>query len=157
MDVTCTRRLEFDAAHRVMRHESKCRNLHGHRYAVELTARVVAGELDQLGRVVDFSVLKNVVGGWIDEHWDHGTILNKDDVDTAAFVDGKGWKLYLMEDNPTAEVMARFILDKANSLLSHADGLPRYGVRITHVRVYETPNCWADSRTVESREGLYSL
>ena len=61
---TCTRKLEFDAAHRVMEHESKCRHLHGHRYVAEVT--VATSELDGLGRVLDFGLLKTELGGWID-------------------------------------------------------------------------------------------
>ncbi len=32
-----TRRLEFDAGHRIPDHKSQCRHLHGHRYAIEIT------------------------------------------------------------------------------------------------------------------------
>ncbi|MHB8760606.1 MAG: 6-pyruvoyl trahydropterin synthase family protein, partial [Thiobacillus sp.] len=32
-----TRRLEFDAGHRIPNHGSQCRHLHGHRYALEIT------------------------------------------------------------------------------------------------------------------------
>ena len=32
-----TRRLEFDAGHRIPDHRSQCRHLHGHRYAIEIT------------------------------------------------------------------------------------------------------------------------
>lgn len=54
--ITCTRRLEWDAMHRIPRHESKCRAFHGHRYAAEITC--LAPELDSPGRVVDFGVVK---------------------------------------------------------------------------------------------------
>ena len=50
--IICTRKLEFDSAHRVMEHESKCKMLHGHRYALE--ASFAATKLDNLGRVIDF-------------------------------------------------------------------------------------------------------
>ena len=132
---TCTRKLEFDSAHRVMKHESKCRNLHGHRYIAEITAR---GALDALGRVIDFSVLKGVVGEWLDEYWDHGVILNKKDGELVDFVMDQGWKCFVMEDNPTAETMAAFLYRKSNELLAGS------GVAVVHVRLYETPNCWAD-------------
>ncbi len=135
---TCSRRLEFDAAHRVMRHESKCRHLHGHRYVAEITA---AGDhLDAIGRVVDFGVIKEVVGAWIDDHWDHGTILNRDDRELAEFVDARGWRLYTIDGNPTAEILAAELLTIANGLLRDAAA----GVEVVHVRLYETPNCWAD-------------
>ena len=132
---TCTRKLEFDSAHRVMKHESKCRNLHGHRYVAEVTAE---GNLDALGRVIDFSVLKDVVGWWIDEEWDHGVILNQADGPLIDYVKDQGWKCYVMNDNPTAETMAAYLFAKANELLSGS------GVAVVHVRLYETPNCWAD-------------
>ena len=66
MRVYCTRRLEFDAAHRVLRHESKCATLHGHRYRVDI--EVSAPKPDSAGRAVDFSVLKTIIGGWIDRY-----------------------------------------------------------------------------------------
>lgn len=64
-----TRRIEFDAGHRITRHESRCAHPHGHRYVAEVT--VAAPELDPAGRVVDFGVMKQILGAWIDEHWDH--------------------------------------------------------------------------------------
>ena len=82
--ITCTRRIQFCAGHRVKNHESKCRNLHGHNYVVWITAKLDAGT-DELGRVVDFSVLKARIGGWIEDAWDHGFILwDQDDEAIAA-------------------------------------------------------------------------
>ena len=57
-----TRRLEFDAGHRIPNHGSQCRHLHGHRYALEVTVGgpVVAtpGAADE-GMVIDFSAVKS--------------------------------------------------------------------------------------------------
>ena len=75
--IFATRKLHFDAAHRVMQHESKCKYLHGHRYVVEATFE--AAQLDDLGRVVDFGVIKERLGQWLDAHWDHATILYQKD------------------------------------------------------------------------------
>lgn len=135
-NANCTRRLEFDAAHRVMRHESKCANLHGHRYVVDIT--VEADALDSVGRVVDFSVIKERMGKWIDEHLDHGTIVNREDEDLRAFCEAHGWKVYAMDGNPTAENLARLLHEVAGVMLG---GL---GVSVRRVRVYETPNSWSD-------------
>jgi len=131
----CTRKLEFDAAHRVMRHESKCRNLHGHRYIVELTAE--ADDLDSLGRVIDFSLLKKVCGTWLDVHWDHGLICHEDDGELINLCNEQDWKSYILPFNPTAENMAKYLFNKFQELLMG-------NIRISHIRVYETPNCWAD-------------
>lgn len=135
MNQSCTRRLEFDAAHRVMRHESKCRNLHGHRYVVEITA---SGKLDTVGRVIDFGVLKETVGGWIDEHWDHGLIVNHKDTELIELCTNAGWKVYVLQTEPTAECMAPYLLSQSNTLLRGTS------IVVTHIRLYETPNCWAD-------------
>ena len=132
----CTRRLEFDSAHRVMLHESKCRHLHGHRYVAEVT--VAASELDDLGRVIDFSCIKELVGGWIDAELDHGTLANDNDHDLIELCRDSEWKVYTMPCNPTAENIARLLFEKGNELLCGK------GVWVTHVRIYETPNCWAD-------------
>lgn len=132
----CTRVLEWDAAHRVMQHESKCRHLHGHRYKAEITCE--CPELDELGRVVDFGVIKSKVGGWIDTNWDHGTIANEKDTDLISLCRANDWKCYPLEGNPTAEIMGLYLYKKANLILR------TFQLRVVHVRLYETPNCWAD-------------
>jgi len=133
---TCTRRIQFCSGHRVQGHENKCRNLHGHNYVVFITA---CGMLDDLGRVIDFGVIKEKVGGWIDENWDHGFVLGEDDHQARAVIGGMvGQKLYIMPHNPTAEWMADFLLyDVCPDVL---DGT---GVRVDKVVLWETENCYA--------------
>ncbi len=146
MNTTCTRILEFDAAHRVVNHESKCATLHGHRYKVEITAE--AEKLDAIGRVIDFSVLKDKVGTWIDTYWDHTTILFDQDVET---VKALRWiprykEPFVCPFNPTAENMAEYLLTEVcHSVLKDT------GVVVTKVRVWETPNCYAES-TLKKRK-----
>ena len=136
--ITCTRRLEFDAAHRVMRHESKCRYLHGHRYAVEVT--VSAPELDSLGRVVDFGVIKEKLGAWIDECWDHQAILWEDDQELGeAIAEKTGQQIYYLPYNPTAENMARYLLEEVCPQLFLK---PLITEKVT---IWETPNCRAEA------------
>lgn len=120
-----------------MRHESKCRHIHGHRYILDVTC--VADGLDPLGRVIDFSVVKSVFGAWVDEYWDHGALLNIDDTDVIRFFNASGFKVYLMDGNPTAENIAICARKVADELLAP------YNVRVESVRCYETPNCWSDS------------
>lgn len=138
-DVTCTRRIQFAAGHRVHRHESKCRNLHGHNYVAMLTAEADEG-LDPLGRVIDFSVLKELVGGWIDRHWDHGFLVMRGDADAqAALACVEGQKLYLLDANPTAENMALHLLHEVGPKV-----LEGTGVRLVRVELWETENCRAE-------------
>jgi len=151
---TVTRRLEFDAAHRVLHHESKCKHLHGHRYQVLIT--ISAPGLDDLGRVIDFGVVKSIVGKWIDQNWDHNIILHKDDPLAKAYeweefgedrprARWQNWirsvfadkTPFIMESNPTAENLASELFRRIN---------PQFPSHITIkcIRIYETPNCYAD-------------
>ncbi len=154
--ITCTRRLEWDAAHRVLRHESKCATLHGHRYRAEITCAAI--DLDSVGRIVDFSVVKERIGGWIDRYLDHTTIVNAEDHDLIDFctrehaANEKKKRPYVIEGEPTAENIASLLVGVGAGLLSGKMGVepgPMHrtdsGVWITRVRVYETPNCWADA------------
>lgn len=136
-----TRRLEWDAAHRILRHESKCASLHGHRYAAEI--EVSAPELDPQGRVIDFGVIKEVVGSWIDSNWDHTTLVNYEDKVLKAFVDsefaqGKR-KPFYFDCEPTAENIAKRLFEEAEELIEARE----HSIRMECVRVWETPNCSA--------------
>uniref|UniRef100_A0A2C9LAE2 6-pyruvoyltetrahydropterin synthase n=1 Tax=Biomphalaria glabrata TaxID=6526 RepID=A0A2C9LAE2_BIOGL len=141
--ITCTRILEFDAGHRVFGHESKCSHAHGHRYKIEIEASAMSG-LDSKGRVIDFSVLKGIVGTWIDENWDHGFIVNNEDPLKSLLIQiphcvGGLQKVYVMDENPTAENIAKHLGSKVcPDLLKNTD------VTVTHIRIWETPNCYAD-------------
>ncbi len=137
----CTRIIEFDAAHRLVGHETKCANIHGHRYKVEIT--VEAPELDTVGRVVDFSVIKSVVGEWIDDKLDHTMILYVKDSETIEFVRRINKKPpYIMQTEPTAENIASVLLSVADSLIRSEDE----ALRVVQIRLWETPNCFADAR-----------
>ena len=134
--VTCTRRLEWDAMHRIPRHESKCAAFHGHRYAAELTC---LAPLDDRGRVIDFGGVKERVGGWIDENWDHTAILQRDDPDPAiqllaASNAAHGRPVYGMDVPPTAEQLAAELARIAQGLLADT------GVKLVRLRIWETPN-----------------
>src|SRR4051812_35432144 len=107
--INCTRRITFASGHRVWRHESKCAHFHGHNYVAFFHARGAA--LDDIGRVIDFGELKKRLGGWVDENWDHGFILCRDDraaIEAVGQLEGQ--KLFLMDATPTAENMADHLL-----------------------------------------------
>lgn len=146
MLISATRRLQYAIGHRVFRHESKCRHLHGHNYVFFLTAESIedgspAG-LDPLGRVIDFGVLKELFGSWLETNWDHGFLLwDADDEAIAAIRMLPGQKYSLLPYNPTAENMARFLLDEIGPKL-----LVNRNIRLVKVVVYETENCIVEVR-----------
>lgn len=135
--ITCTRLLEFDAAHRVDKHESKCKYLHGHRYKVEATFS--AKELDSLGRIIDFGVIKERLGSWLDANWDHTMVLWEKDKTLGEQVAAYTHQVvYYLPYNPTAENMARYLLEEiCPTLFSDAD------ITCSQILIHETPNCYA--------------
>lgn len=133
------RRIQFCAAHRLCKHEDKCAHLHGHNYVVCFHAG--GEELDDLGRLVDFGVLKDRLGGWIDTHWDHGVICYKEDQELIEAMKAlPGQKLFVLDDNPTAENLARYLLNVVGPR-----ELAGLGVKLVRVVLWETENCCAEA------------
>ena len=52
MSLSIMRRFTFCAGHRLVGHEGKCQNLHGHNYTLEVY--VTGREQDEVGRILDF-------------------------------------------------------------------------------------------------------
>ncbi len=141
-----TRRLEFDAGHRIPNHHSQCRHLHGHRYAIEVTVSgdivTVEGDAEQ-GMVADFAGLKSLLQQHIVARWDHAFLAYAGDSAVVEFLKTlPGHQTVLFEAPPTAEHLAF----AAFRILEQAFAVA-YGerIRIDRVRIYETPNCWADA------------
>jgi 6-pyruvoyltetrahydropterin/6-carboxytetrahydropterin synthase len=133
------RRIQFCAGHRVMGHEGRCAHLHGHNYVAFFHA--AADRLDPVGRVVDFGVLKERLGGWIDAHWDHGFVHAAADEEVAQVYARHlpGHKRFALPDNPTAENLARYLLEVVGP-----GQLQGTGVRLVKVVLWETENCFAE-------------
>ena len=68
---------DISCGHRVFQHESKCAHLHGHNYRVHFTCE--AEELDNIGRVIDFSDMKSRLCMWLEDNWDHKTLIWEND------------------------------------------------------------------------------
>jgi 6-pyruvoyltetrahydropterin/6-carboxytetrahydropterin synthase len=136
--INCTRKIEFDAGHRVIDHHSKCKFLHGHRYVLEVTAQTEL--LNDLGMVVDFSLIKNIVKGWIDDNFDHNVILSsKDKVLGQAIAEYTGQKIYYLANNPTAENIALHLkMEVMPKLFTDSS------FQIVKLKLFETPNCFVE-------------
>ncbi|MCC2681440.1 MAG: hypothetical protein K0S36_1004 [Nitrosospira multiformis] len=141
-----TRRLEFDAGHRIPSHKSQCRHLHGHRYAIEIT---LSGEIitepgiSEQGMVMDYSEVKRIAKEVLVDKWDHAFLAYAEDRKLLEFLQSlEDHKTVVLDTPPTAENLALtafHILDEAYQ--------DRYGthLRLEQVRLFETPNCWADA------------
>lgn len=131
---TITRRFTFCAAHRLKDHPGRCKQLHGHNYVVKVTASREDGGMGEKGMVLDFADLKKAVGEWLDDHWDHTTILAADDLELLLFLQSQGMSFHTMDGPPTAENMATYLIEKVLP-----ERMPE-GVEVIRVDVWETEN-----------------
>jgi len=125
-----TKRIEFCYGHRLLDYDGVCKHPHGHNAVAEIEIRT--DSLDARNMVVDFSDIKRVVKGWIDQALDHKMILRHDDP-LVQPLQALGEPIYLLDSNPTVERIARLIFEKTREL----------GFPVVQVRVYETPSSFA--------------
>ena len=132
--ITATRYHDFSTGHRVYGHESKCAHLHGHNYRIHLT--VEADELDSVGRVLDFSAIKEYLCYWLEDNWDHKFLVwNMDPfAKTLKELDPKG--TVIVNFNPTAENMGQYLIDVVGPTQ-----LKDTGVTLVSVNIEETRKC----------------
>lgn len=125
-----SRDIAFCYGHRLMNYAGKCRHLHGHNGVARV---VLEGDmLDERGMLIDFSEMKRTIQTWIDENLDHNMLLRHDDPILPVLRE-RGERVFVMQDNPTAENIARLIYEQVR-----AAGLPA-----REVTLWETENCSA--------------
>ncbi len=118
-----------------MDYPGNCGVPHGHTYKAEVM--LSSDELDDMGFVLDFTELKAEVGKWVNDRWDHGFLLNDRDQELlSALKSLKRSKIFLFNnENPTAEVMAKHLFGVVRE---------RYGLLVSRVRIWESPNQYAE-------------
>lgn len=128
--ITITKRYSWDMGHRLPNHEGKCARLHGHTYVAEID---ITGPLDNDGMVVDFYLIKDAIKELFGD-WDHRTMLYEDDSLLRDSVQDYG--IIRVPFMPTAECIAIEIMTRMRTTFN-----------VTRVRVYETPDGWAEVRS----------
>lgn len=148
--ISCTRYHDFSSGHRVVGHEGHCRFLHGHNYRVHFTCEAQTGveQLDSVGRVIDFGIIKSQLCMWLEENWDHKFLhWEKDELIADMVANAKKYRLDIAHSlvslpfNPTAENMAQYLIRTVGP-----QQLEGSGVELTKVTIDETRKC---SATVE--------
>ena len=128
--LTITKAFKFDAAHRLYLKDlteeenreiyGKCSCFHGHTYRLQVT---VSGKVQPTGMIINFTDLKQLVADRILSRYDHAC-LNE---------------LAEYSNLPTtAENMVLHIFDDLAACLE------KEGIALTRVRLYETPDSWAE-------------
>lgn len=143
--LTITRKLEFDAGHRIPDHKSQCRNLHGHRYTLEITlvGQVIEQEgSSENGMIMDFSDVKSLAKQHLVDVWDHAFLVYAKDTTVRAFLATlPEHKTVIIEQIPTVENLARTAFAILKSAYQDRYGT---GLRLYKLVLHETPNCWAE-------------
>ena len=109
---TVSKEIHFCYGHRLLNYEGKCAHPHGHNGKIEI--ELAAPKLDARGMVYDFGDIKNIIQKWVDEKLDHQMILKKNDPLVKTMRDLKE-PYFEMEENPTAENLAKLVFDHAKS------------------------------------------
>lgn len=128
-----TKTIEFSYGHRLLNHNGKCRYLHGHNGLLEVD--VDADALDEMGMVIDFTQVNEVVKTWVNENLDHRMLLCRADPVLPMLKDA-GEPVYVMDENPTAENIAALVWKAAR----------KAGLQVSEVRVWETSTSRASYR-----------
>jgi 6-pyruvoyltetrahydropterin/6-carboxytetrahydropterin synthase len=143
--ITITRKLEFDAGHRIPDHKSQCRNLHGHRYTLEIT---LVGEVieeegsSDNGMIMDFSDVKALAKEHLVDVWDHAFLVHAKDTAVRTFLASiPDHKTVVIDKIPTVENLARTAFDTLRTVYHDRYGT---GLRLQKLVLHETPNCWAE-------------
>lgn len=143
--LTITRKLEFDAGHRIPDHKSQCRNLHGHRYTLEITLKGAViqdeGSSDN-GMIMDFSDVKNLAKKHLVDIWDHAFLVYAEDKIVREFLESiPGHKTVIIDSIPTVENLAKTAFDILDAAYQDHYGT---GLGLHKLVLHETPNCWAE-------------
>ena len=128
-----TKTIEFSYGHRLLNHNGKCRYLHGHNGLLEVD--VDAETLDDMGMVIDFTDVNQVVKAWVDQNLDHRMLLHRDDP-VLSMLQEAGEPIFVMDVNPTAENIAALVCTAAREA----------GLQVSEVRLWETATSRASYR-----------
>jgi len=143
--LTITRKLEFDAGHRIPDHKSQCRNLHGHRYTLEITLSGNIIEVDgnsNNGMIMDFSDVKALAKEHLVDVWDHSFLVYENDHVVREFLATiPDHKTVVINRIPTVENLAKIAFDILQTVFLDRFGT---GLSLHKLVLHETPNCWAE-------------
>ncbi len=141
--IKITKSIEWEMGHRIPNHDSKCRNPHGHHYKLDLS---LSGPIDSNegssseGMVIDFGEINKILFATIHNYLDHGFMIYDHDEVMCSFFknhDSENFKVIFVSFIPTVENISQWCYDQIVQLIPH-------NINIENIRVYETPNSWAD-------------
>jgi 6-pyruvoyltetrahydropterin/6-carboxytetrahydropterin synthase len=130
---TVSKEIHFCYGHRLLNHQGKCRHLHGHNATAVI--QLESASLDKLGMVCDFSDIGHFVKNWLNTELDHNMLLHIEDP-ILPLLQQAGERVYVMQENPTAENIAKLIFEH----------VAKGGFPVVEVAIYETDSAFASYR-----------
>lgn len=140
--IRLTKEFSFEAAHALEGYDGACREIHGHSYRLFVTVKGTPLALEgdpKCGMVMDFGVLKGIVGEQIIARLDHALVLRRTEANASLREELKGRFRNVVEVDyqPTCELM---LCDFAHRLQSR---MPQ-GVTLFALRLHETASSYAE-------------
>lgn len=140
-----TKQIEWDMGHRVTNHNSKCRNLHGHRYKAEICVEgeiVRVKNISEEGMVLDFGDIKTFAMKSVHDMLDHGFMIwDKDTILVRFFQSNPSLKYIIVPFTPTAENISEWIFKTLHGQIKDT-----YHTKLAlySIKVWETPTSYAE-------------
>lgn len=133
--------IEWDMGHRIPFHKGKCKNIHGHRYKLEINVEgnlIRKGQHSSESMVIDFGDIKEIARTEVHDVCDHAFMLYYQDTDLLNFFNShKNYKYIIVPFIPTAEEIAAWIYSKLNDKFKD---IYKTGLKLHSIVVWETPN-----------------
>jgi len=130
----------FSAAHRLIKgYVGKCKNLHGHNYKVSI--KLCSDKLDGFGFVIDFNDIKALFDSWVQDHWDHATLVCEDDHALIDFLGNEKQKFSVLPggQNTTVEALTGYLFDVFASILKEKKTQAMFpNISIVEVTIFES-------------------
>lgn len=130
----------FSAAHRIINgYQGKCRHLHGHNYSGSVV--ISARALNHFGFVIDFDHIKQHLDEWVQNHWDHATLVSQQDHELLQFVRDNKQHHFVLPDNEnsSSENLAKYLFHKFTDIISKLN----YDVVVVSATVSESDTAQA--------------
>ena len=140
--IRLTKEFSFEAAHALDGYDGPCREIHGHSYRLFVTVKGApladAGHPKQ-GMVMDFGLLKSIVGQEIIARFDHALVLQRTAAsdDLRATLASRFDNLVEVDYRPTCENMLADFADRIRPRLPQ-------GVSLHALRLHETATSFAE-------------
>ena len=140
--IRVTKEFSFEMAHLLYGYDGPCSQIHGHSYRLFVT--VVGTPSDdpsdpKCGMVIDFGVLKRIVGGNIVDVFDHSLLVRNTggNRDLISFLKPQFSKLHVVDFQPTCENLVTHFANIISAQLPST-------VSLFSVRLHETATSYAE-------------